>query len=297
MRGIFRTTAAALVCAVALSSCTGESEPQASRSGGDAQAGRMSGGAHSGAPDATGVTREGRADGAEPASVPDLGRDVIQIAELTVRTDDVAAAVARTRSLVGAAGGTVSAETTSAGSRRTQRSVLTVRVPAPRYAELLDRLAGLGTLQEQHSSSDDVSLEVIDVEARIASAERALARLRDLLDRAQTLSDVVSLEGELSRREADLEALKGQQAYLEDQTSLSTITLTLLPPRVEQADEDEPTGFLAGLGAGWGALQRLLGLAATTLGVLLPFVVLLGVLLLPTWAVVRRTRLWERLSH
>lgn len=236
---------------------------------------------------------------AEPAKAqPDLTRDVIQTAQLTVHTERIGSALAQARAVVRGAGGVISAEQTSAATDgEEQESVLTLRVPAGRFADVLDQLAGLGTLQEQQTSSEDVTLQVIDVEARIASAEQALVRLRELLDRAQSLSDVVTLENELLRREADLEALKGQQAYLADQTSLSTITLTLLqPPKGEPADEDA-AGFLGGLGTGWGALLSLLGVAATTVGVLLPFLVLLGLLLVPTWLLVRRTRVWSRSAN
>lgn len=233
---------------------------------------------------------------AEPANArPDLSRDVIQTAQLTVHTEGIGAALARARSIVQGAGGAASAEHTSAATDgEAQKSVLTLRVPAGRFADVLEQLAGLGTLQEQQTSSEDVTMEVIDVEARVASAEQALIRLRELLDRAQSLGDVVTLENELLRREADLEALKGRQAYLADQTSLSTITLTLLQPTDDGPVDEEPTGFLGGLSAGWGALLGVLGVAATTLGVLLPFAVLLGLLLVPTWLLVRRTRVWRR---
>ena len=220
---------------------------------------------------------------------------MISTARLTVHTERIAAASARARSVVQGAGGVVSAEHTSAARDGTPReSVLTLRVSADRFAGVLDRLAGLGTLHRQRTSTEDLTLEVIDVDARVASAERALVRLRELLDRAQDLADVVTLEDELQSRESDLEALKARQAYLADQTSLSTITLTLQRPPEGQPVDEAPAGFVGGLGAGWSALLGLLGVAATTLGALLPFVLLLGLLLAPTWLLLRRTRIWRR---
>lgn len=240
--------------------------------------------------------KAGDVAGAEPAAAkPDIGREMIQTASLTVRTGEVAAARTQARSVVQRVGGSVETEhtsTTGPGDRPT--SVLTLRVPADRFAEVLDRLADLGRVPQRQTSSDDVTMQVIDVEARVASAERALVRLRELLDRAESLSDVVTLENELLRRESELESLKSQQAYLEDQTALSTITLTLRPPVRHQSPEEAPAGFVGGLGSGWDALVGVLTHVVTAVGVLLPFALLLAVVLGPAWLVLRRTRLQKR---
>lgn len=292
-----RATLATMATALLLAGCSGGG---ADLMDGPAAGGRAAEPADSRAEsqaDAAGRnTGDASDDATQPADAgPELGRDIIRTARLTVRTERVAAAADEARSIVRRAGGIVSAEDTSAGgSRERRRSVLTLRVPANRYAEVLDSLGQLGRVQRQETSSDDVSLQVIDVESRIASSERALVRLRELLDRAESLSDVVSLENELQRREADLEALKGQQAYLDDQTSLSTITLTLRRPAEKEEPEAAPAGFLAGLSTGWGSLTGMLSFVVTAVGVLLPFLVLAVLLMLPLWLALRRLRLSDR---
>ena len=65
------------------------------------------------------------------------------------------------------------------------------------------------------------------MESRIKTQRASVARIRELMDQATKLSDVVTLEGELSSRQADLESLLAQQTSLKDRTSLATITLSL----------------------------------------------------------------------
>jgi Domain of unknown function (DUF4349) len=220
-----------------------------------------------------------------------LPRDVIQRATLTVRTRRVGQALQRVRVVVAGVQGMVADEhtvTTPRGVAR--RSTLTLRVPATAFDQAVRDVGALGDLQTQQVTTQDVSTEVVDVDARVLSAERTLRRIRELLEEAGDFSDVLSLEAELARREADLASLKAQQAYLEDQTSMSTISLTLLPPRKvsEPPSEDEPAGFVGGLRVGWDALVGVVSTVLTAVGVLVPLLLVLVPLGLLTWVLVRR---------
>jgi hypothetical protein len=226
-----------------------------------------------------------------PANLP-VARAVIKRASLTVRTKQVAPALARAEAIVAGVGGFVAEERTEANRAGDARfSTLSIRVPVGDYPTVLSRLSALGTLVEQSRNESDVTAEVVDVDSRVASAKASIQRIRLLLDRAQDLGDVISLESELSTRQADLEALEAQRAYYADQTSLATIDLTLVsaedgPPPAP----DDDAGFLGGLSAGWHALLALLGGLATGLGALLPFALLALVIGVPLWLLLRSLR-------
>nr|MDQ4008587.1 DUF4349 domain-containing protein [Actinomycetota bacterium] len=222
-----------------------------------------------------------------------LSRDVIQRASIAVRSRNVGGALVEVHTIVEGAQGIVADEHTVTGRHGDpRRSTLTLRVPADAFSVVLRDLGGLGKLASKQVSTEDVSTELVDVEARIISAERTIKRVRDLLDAADDFSDILSLEGELARREADLASLQAQQTYLEDQTALSTIQMSLLPRLERRAEpEEEPAGFLAGLHTGWDALVGLVTVLLTVLGVLLPLlVVLVPVGALVWWAVRRVAR-------
>lgn len=214
---------------------------------------------------------------------------LIQKASITVRAAEVGAALEDVRGIVLAADGIVADESTQADDEGDPtRSTLVLRVPARSFDSTIAELSALGDLESLSRSSEDVSTEVVDVRSRVRSAEATLRRIRILLDRATDLGDVISLESELSQRQADLEALQAQQAYLADQTALSTIQLTLLSPDEPAPNPPHDDGFLSGLAAGWGALITFLTGTATVLGALLPFLVLALLLGVPLWLVVRR---------
>jgi hypothetical protein len=99
----------------------------------------------------------------------------------------------------------------------------------------------------------------------------------------------VLIESQLTRRQADLDSLEKQAAYLQDQTSLATITVDIDHEGAAGPAEDR-TGFLAGLSAGWHGLVAVGVGLATAAGALLPWLVVLLVLGIPGWALVHRLR-------
>jgi len=165
-------------------------------------------------------------------------------------------------------------------------SSLTLRVPTSDCAEAMDALAPIGKVEHQSRKSEDVTTKVLDNDARVRAAERAIRQIEVLLGRADALRDIIAIESDLARRQADLDSLKSQQAWLEDQTSLSTINVQLSRPG--EAPVDEARGFLAGIEDGWGAMVNATVVLLTILGAVLPFALLLALFGVPLWMVLRR---------
>lgn len=233
--------------------------------------------------------RDTAAKAPEPAVAQ---RSIIYTGSLTVRVDDVNASAARATGIVTGAGGFVGGDKrTSNGDRGSADATLELRVPAGRFSAVVDQLARLGTEEQRGISTEDVTEETIDLDARIATQQARVDSGRRLLAQAKDLEDLVMLEREVATREADLASLQAKKRRLADLTALSTVTLVLLDPQAAAAPPEEPNGFLAGLAAGWRGLLTSLGVLATVLGWALPWAVLLGV---PTaavlWTVRRRRR-------
>ena len=211
---------------------------------------------------------------------PDSGRAVIYTADLQVRARNVDAATARAQQLVSAAGGHVETESTAS---EPVGATITFKIPADRYATVLDQLAGqLGTRLSLRQQAEDVTEEVADVNSRVKSAEATLASFRTLLGRANTVGEVISVEQELSQRQADLEALQARQKSLAQQTAFGTVTLRLEAPSTPPATRSAG-GFMGGLRSGWAAFTTALGGLAVALGWVLPFLVPLALLGALVW--------------
>ncbi|WP_097993491.1 DUF4349 domain-containing protein [Streptomyces sp. f51] len=233
---------------------------------------------------------DGKAAGKKAAPKPG-GTHVIRTATLSVEVKSVPKAVAAARGAAEGAGGLVASENTERLDDTYETSHLVLRVPQERFQEVLRELAGSGKLLSRTSNAKDVTDQVVDVDSRISTQRASVARVRELMDQAEKISDVVALEGELSSRQSDLESLLAQQASLKDRTSLATITLDLTPPDTpgDDGSKDEDPGFLDALGGGWDAFVTMLRWITVAFGAAFPFL-LTAALAVVVWRVLRKRK-------
>lgn len=252
------------------------------------------GDAHEAAPEAGGGSGRGAASDARATAPPRLtASHVIRTASLTVQVKDVPKALETARTAAENAGGYVGDETTTRDEKGRVRTRVVLRVPVDRYNEVLADLEDTGKLLDRTAKAQDVTDQVVDVESRIKSQRASVARVRALMDRATRLSDVVALEGELSRRESDLEALLAQQASLKDRTSMATITLSLSEAPEPKAADDDPPGFVDAVAGGWQVFVGVLRWIALAVGAVLPFAAV-AALAAVVWLRIVRPRLPHR---
>ncbi|GGR42814.1 hypothetical protein GCM10010497_52730 [Streptomyces cinereoruber] len=239
----------------------------------------------------------GSGSGKAAAKAP-AQQHVIRTASLSVEVADAAKALATARTVAVDAGGRVEDESTERMDDTSLASRIVLRVPQGKYDSVLAELAGTGKLLNRKADAQDVTDQVVDVQSRIATQRASVARVRELMDRADKLSDVVTLEAELSRRQADLEALLAQQSSLKDRTSLATITLQLTEKRKEEPKDEEPKeegrpGFLDALSGGWNALVGVAAWVLVVLAALAPWLAV-GLAAFLLWSRLIRPRLAAR---
>ncbi|MFC7791174.1 DUF4349 domain-containing protein [Streptomyces cinereoruber] len=239
----------------------------------------------------------GSGSGKAAAKAP-AQQHVIRTASLSVEVADAAKALATARTVAVDAGGRVENESTERVDDTSLASRIVLRVPQGKYDSVLAELAGTGKLLNRKADAQDVTDQVVDVQSRIATQRASVARVRELMDRADKLSDVVTLEAELSRRQADLEALLAQQSSLKDRTSLATITLQLTEKRKEEPKDEEPKdegrpGFLDALSGGWNALVGVAAWVLVVLAALAPWLAV-GLAAFLLWSRLIRPRLAAR---
>lgn len=229
-------------------------------------------------------TEDGTESGGTDVEVAD--RRLVHTADMTVRVEDVAEAAELAKRLTLDTDGYVESESLSTPRDGHPEGRLTLRIPDEDYEGVLEDLAELGDRSMLERSVQDVTEEVADVESRIESSETALETLRGYLEEARDVDDLLRVEGEIQRRQEDLEALQARLRVLDNQTSYSTVHLTLQPPTtyLEEPVRDS-VGFLGGLERGWRALVDLGQGLAVLVGWLLPFAVVVAVVgAWPLWA-------------
>lgn len=177
-----------------------------------------------------------------PNATQAVGRMVIHNGNVSVSVDDVPAAVDQVRAIAESSGGFVE-QLSRTGEGPDQFATLTIRVPRDQFFAILDRIGALGEVRDEFVSSDDVTEQFIDLEARLRSAAHEETRLVELLGSAETVADILVIERELGRVRAEIERLQGQINFLGSRVELSTITVSLFPP--DMPFVEPPSGYLA----------------------------------------------------
>ncbi|MDX8055328.1 DUF4349 domain-containing protein [Lentzea sp. BCCO 10_0798] len=198
-------------------------------------------------------------------------RQLVRTANVDLRSDDVLKAIGQVKDRAAAVGGFAGEEnsTKSSGS-------VTVRVPSAELDKVVRDLTSVGEVTRSEVRSQDVTDQLVDVEARIATQKASVERLRVLFERAGSTSEVAQVEQELTKRQADLESMQRRSASLRGQVSLATLTVRVATVPIA-APEPEKVGFFGALAGGWNALVAVVGVILVGVGAMLPFLVALGV--------------------
>jgi hypothetical protein len=106
----------------------------------------------------------------------------------------------------------------------------TFRVPATNFDSVMSRLRKEGDVLSEDVSSYEVTMQLVDLEARLKNLRASETAFVALLKRATTVSDVVAVQAELSRIQGDIESFEAQRAALADQVAMSNINVTLQLP-------------------------------------------------------------------
>lgn len=216
---------------------------------------------------------------------------IARTARISITVTQVDAAAAQLRQLAIAMGGLVTSENlvTNPGEAKDQPvSTMVISVPADKLDSTLDQLRSVGSITNRVISSEDVTTQVADVDARIKTLDASIARLRELSEKAGSIRELTELEAELTSRASERDSLTAQQKVLAGRVAQSPITITLSTPA--QVEPPQPDGFLGGLIAGWNALVTSSGVLMMVVGAVLPFAALAGLLATP-FLIWRRRRL------
>lgn len=224
-----------------------ETRPEASTS--TAQVGTVSAGRRQAAPAA--APAPDQAPAVSPAAYWS-NQKLIRTGDVRIQVRDVPAALRVTDSIAQNTGALIADSRTTQDGDGRQTADVVIRVPSPQFPAVLRALRGVGSVKAESIGTQDVTKEYADLETRLAVQQQTVERLRDLLDnRTARLSDVLEVERELARAVSELEMMKGQRRYYDQQIALSTIHLTLferMPSRITQISKPIADALSSALG-------------------------------------------------
>ena len=236
MSRVARTAVVGLVLAIVLAGCAagggGDSVADPQLSGGDGG----SGGGDAGRPVEAGPspTPAPRAEAVDQASFE--SRQVIQTGRVSLEVDDFDAARRNLSAAVSDLDGFVSDSNRQRhrlGNETYVTGRLVLRVPQSEFSRAMTRVEAEGTVLESSTSSQDVTDQLVDIEARLGNLRAQRDQLRELYRRANDTEDVLAVQSRLSDVQTEIERLEARQTSLQRRVALSTITVELAEPRPE----------------------------------------------------------------
>lgn len=152
-------------------------------------------------------------------------RMVTYNAHISLETADPQAVLNRISALAESYGGYV------AGSSRTPNGAeITIRVPKDNFHSAVQQIETYGKVLNEQRTSEDVTEQFIDLKARLENMQRQEQRLRDILNLAKSVDEVLQVERELERVRGEIESLQGQVNYIERNVAMSLISAGLTTP-------------------------------------------------------------------
>ena len=152
---------------------------------------------------------------------------IIYTANLTLESKDYDTARAALDAALNDAGGYLesSSEYSDVGSSRSVN--LTFRVPEENYQSFLDAVAQAGNVTYKSQQADDVTIQYMDVETRLANLEAQRTRLQELQAQADNLSDLLQIETSLTDVQSQIESWQSQLDWYSNQVQQCTVYVNL----------------------------------------------------------------------
>ncbi len=239
------------------------------------------------------------------AYVPLEDRKVVRHSDLSLETmefDDSLSAIAR---MIAEAGGYIQSQSVDgqslyySGQYYERSAQVYARIPADRLDEVTGKVGGLCNIVSQSESVDDITDGYMDAQARLDTLKIQEERLLAILEKAEKLEDVITLESALSQVRYEIESLTASLSRMDSQVRYSFLNITLREVAEYNLRKAQPRNFGERLGASFGRSVKKLGAALEGLlfflieegPVILVYAAILGALILLGRRLYRR---WQR---
>lgn len=215
---------------------------------------------------------------------------------VTAETEDLDAMTASLNETIAGLGGYVEDQNIYNGSayssRRYRSASLTVRIPADQADGFVQEVSGYANIVSQEKNLEDVTLQYVDTESRLAALETEEERLLELLAQAETMSDLLEIESRLTDVRYELESAASQLRLYDNQIDYATIYLNI-DEVLEYTPVEEP-GIWERITDGFADSLKGLGDGIVNLGVWIvvnsPYLVVYGLILAGVWVCIRKLR-------
>lgn len=175
-------------------------------------------------------------------------RKLIKTVELEMETQTYDAFMDGLQAGLAAAGGYVQQSDVRGGASSAGRyGTIVLRVPADKLDGFLKALSPHGTVIARSENVQDVTMDYVDAQSRLKALRTEQEALLTLLEKATSLSDILTLQEKLTSVRGDIESYEAKLRTMETLVAYSTVTLRL--SEVEKETAVEPVGLWQEIGA------------------------------------------------
>jgi hypothetical protein len=165
-------------------------------------------------------------------------RKLVYTADVNVEVTDMDAALQKLQNMADFSQGYISHLRKSGTPEKGFTAQVSLRVPTERFEEVMGKVGSeLGEVHDANRDVQDVTLQYVDLTARLKSAQEHETRLLALLQKSASLEELLRLESELQRVRSQIESMQGQLNVLNSQIAFSTINVSLVQPAPEKKPE------------------------------------------------------------
>ena len=194
------------------------------------------------------------ADGGETGGVVS-GQKLIRTANLELETMEFESTNAALNELVAQMGGYMENSNLRNRSSGYRYAEYTLRIPAERYEEFLNQAGTLCHETWRSTSQEDISEVYYDTQGRLKTQQIKLERLQELLTKAETMEDIITIESAISETEMLIDSYSGTLRHYDGKVDYATISVSLQEVYKYSNTEEAPTTFASRLGnsfsSGW----------------------------------------------
>ncbi|CAH2716506.1 hypothetical protein BACCIP111895_03693 [Neobacillus rhizosphaerae] len=110
---------------------------------------------------------------------------------------------------------------------------ITIRIPQKHFQEFLHDAEGQAAeVLQRNITGQDVTEEYVDLDSRLKSKRVVEERLLSFMKGAAKTEDLLKISADLAAVQEEIETIEGKMKFLENQTALSTVTITLYENKV-----------------------------------------------------------------
>ena len=225
-------------------------------------------------------------------------RKLITTVTMEAETENLDAMLSHVNAKITALNGYMESQQINNGSAyskyRYRSADMTIRIPAENLSQFVDMVSENCNIISNYRTSEDVTLQYVSMESRIEALEIEQERLLALLEQADNMEDLLTIESRLTDVRYDLEQIHSQMLVMQNRINYSTVHLYLNEVVEYTEVEEEPETFFQRVGRGFtkslkgvwnGIVEFVIFLISA-----LPYFALLGAIAVVVILIVRKSR-------